>query len=148
MKRVTLETYRKDKYYPRVVRAVAALLAKSQVVSPVAVFVEMDLLQAPDLESWRFGRIPYLERVIRCNLAQASRILRILQMHHHDLNMRPSQTHYRRWGKGPKVALRFTKSGAAALEEAYSRHFLAPGPKSKEREKASGRERIGHSRLP
>jgi hypothetical protein len=129
MKKVTLENYRKDRYYPRVVRAVAALRAKSEVVSPVAVFVEMDLLKASDLESWRFGRILYLEKVIRCNLAQASRILRIVRMHVHDLNMRPSQTHYRKWGKGPKAALRFTKSGAPALEEAYSRHFLAPGGK-------------------
>jgi hypothetical protein len=56
----------------------------------VDVFVQMDLLQASDLESWRFGRIPYLEKVIRCNLAAASRILRILRMHVHDLKFQPS----------------------------------------------------------
>src|ERR1700676_5030179 len=131
IKKVTLENYRSDKYYPRVVRAVAALLAKSAAIAPVDVFVEMSLLQAPDLESWRFGRIPYLEKVIRCNLAVASRILRILRMHVHDLKLQPSSSEYRKWGKGPRLALRFSKSGDPGVEEAYCRHFLVPGANSK-----------------
>jgi hypothetical protein len=143
MKKVTLENYRADKYYPRIVRAVAALLAKSATIAPVDVFVEMNLLQASDLESWRFGRIPYLEKVIRCNLAAASRILRILRMHVHELKLQPSLTEYRKWGKGPKFALRFTKTGDPGVEEAYCRHFLAPGASSKR-----GREKLERPRTP
>lgn len=129
MKKVTLENYRDDKYYPRIVRAVAALLAQGDVVAPIDVFVRMELLAKPDVEAWRFGRVPYLEKVIRCNLSQASRILRILRMHVHDLNMPPSPTAYVRWGKGPRPPLRFTKTGDPKLEEAYARHFLKPLPK-------------------
>ena len=96
MKKISISNYRADRYYPRIVRAVEAILAKGQVVAPADVFVQLDLLSAEDLEAWRFGRVPYLEKVIRCNLEKASRILRILRFHAHDLNMRPSQTHYKK----------------------------------------------------
>ena len=126
MKKITLENYRKDKHYPRVVRAVQAILGKGGgVVAPVDVFVQMELLSKADLEDWRFGRVAYLERVIHCNLEKASRILRILRMHMQDIKMRPSSAVYKKWGKGAKIALRFSKSGNPSLEEAYSLHFVA-----------------------
>jgi hypothetical protein len=136
MKKATVANYRDDKYYPRVVRAVEAILAAGDVVTPIDVFVQMELLSKADVEEWRFGRIPYLEKVIRCSLGKTSRILRLLRMHIHDLDMRPSQTAYVQWGKGPRTPLRFSKSGDPNLEEAYSRHFLAPGLKSKKRQKS------------
>ena len=136
MKKISVSNYRSDKYYPRVVRAVEAILATGQVVAPVDVFLHMDLLKAADLEAWRFGRVPYLERVIRCNLEKASRILRILRFHAHDLNMKPSQTYYKKWGKGQKIPLRFTKNGERPLEEAYARHFVAPGAGRKRQQAA------------
>jgi hypothetical protein len=74
-------------------------------VTPIDVFVHMDLLRKEDVESWRFGRIPYLERVIHCNLEKAERILRVLRMHVHDLNMIPSITVYVKWGKRKSLAL-------------------------------------------
>lgn len=135
MKRVNAESYQKDKYYPRVVRAVQSILAKGDVVTPIDVFVRMDLLRKEDVESWRFGRIPYLEKVIHCNLEKAERILRILRMHVHDLNMIPSVTVYVKWGKGRRIPLRFSKSGIPRLEEDYSRHFLAPGSQSKKKKR-------------
>jgi hypothetical protein len=136
MKKISVSNYRSDKYYPRIVRAVEAILARSQVVAPIDVFVQLDLLRPADLEDWRFGRVPYLEKVIRCNLEKASRILRILRLHAHDLNMRPSQTYYKKWGKGPKIPLRFSKSRDRNIEEAYARHFVAPTLRSKKREPA------------
>jgi len=71
--------------------------------------------------------VPYLERVIHCNLTKLSRFLRILRFHAHDLNLVPSLTAYMRWGKGPQMRLRFTKTGDPKLEEAYARHFVWPG---------------------
>lgn len=87
MKKITVENYRGDKYYPKVVQAFAAILATGDVVAPIEVLVQMGLLRRSDVESWRFGRVPYLEKVIHCNLAKASRILRLLRLHAHDLNM-------------------------------------------------------------
>ena len=138
MVKITVETYKSDKYYPKVVRAVAAILAKGDVVAPVEVFVQMDLLSKADVESWRFRRLPYLERAIRCSLGKASRILRILRMHAHDLNMRPSGTAYVSWGKGARTPLRFSKTGAPGLEKAYSLHFLAPNRRPRSKHPAQG----------
>ena len=46
------------------------------VIKPVEVFQAMGLLSKKHLEDWRFGRIPYLEKVIQCNLGKAGRIRR------------------------------------------------------------------------
>ncbi len=124
--KVNVTSYRKDPLYPRIVRAVEPLLAR-KVVAPVDVLIGMGLLTPAKLEDWRFGRVPYLEKVIDCNLAKLSRLLRILRFHAHDLNLASSTTAYVLWGKGPKQRLRFTKTGEDKLEEAYSLHFLRPG---------------------
>jgi hypothetical protein len=71
--------------------------------------------------------VPYLERVVHCNLTRLSRLLRILRFHAYELKLVPSGTVYMRWGKGPKQRLRFTKSGHPKLEEAYGRDFVWPG---------------------
>jgi hypothetical protein len=79
VKKVTLTNYKTDPYYRDIVRAVSEILSKDKFGSPVEVFVRMKLLSKEDFEEWRFGRVPYLERVIRCNSSKASRILRILR---------------------------------------------------------------------
>lgn len=96
-------------------------------MAPVDVLIGMGLLTREHLDDWRRGRLPYLERVINCNLARLSRLLRILRFHAHDLNLKPSWTAYMRWGKGPKQRLRFTKTGGLKLEESYATHFVWPG---------------------
>jgi hypothetical protein len=124
---VSVTTYREDPLYPRIARTVATILQRGTVVAPVDVLVGMGLLASDHLEAWRRGRVPALEQVINCNLTRLSRLLRILRFHAHDLNLVPSVTVYRRWGKGPKQALRFTRSGDPKLEEAYATHFVWPG---------------------
>jgi len=116
-----------DPLFPKIERAVAAILAKGKVVAPVDVLITMQLLAPHKLEDWRRGRVPYLERVVDCNLTRLSRLLRILRFHAHDLKLVPTQTVYCRRGKGPKQALRFTRTGDANLEAAYARHFVWPG---------------------
>ena len=122
-----VESYKSEPLYPKIVRAATVLLQRGKVVAPVDVLVEMGLLTRKQLEDWRMGRLPYLERVIAGNLTRLSRLLRILRLHAHDLKLVPSVTAYMRWGKGPKQRLRFTKSGEPKIEEAYSRHFVWPG---------------------
>ena len=126
-KAVNVGNYRDDPLYPRIQKAVAAVLATSKVVAPVDVLVRMGLLKPEQLQDWRHGRIPYLERVILGNLSRLSRLLRILRFHAHDLNLKPSVTVYMKWGKGAKHRLRFSKTGDPHLEEAYSQHFVWPG---------------------
>ena len=124
---VSTATYHADPLYPRVERVVNAILAKGNVVAPVDVLIGMDLLKPDQLEEWRRGQVPYLERVVAGNLSRLSRLLRILRFHARDLNLRPSATIYVRNGSGARQRLRFTKSGDAKLEEAYATHFVWPG---------------------
>lgn len=124
---VAPEAYRNDPMFPRIERAVLGILASSTVVTPVDVLIRMNVLQAKALEDWRFGRISYLERVIQGNLSKFRRFLRILGFYCHDLNLRASHTAYVRWGKGPRMPLRFTKTGELKLEGIYARHFVWPG---------------------
>lgn len=126
----TVETFRADPLYPRIERAVAAILENSKVIAPVDVLVGMGLLTRKHLDDWRRGRVPYLERVVTGSLPRLSRALRILRLHAHDLRLVPSSTTYMRWGKGPKTRLRFTKTRDPKLEEASSRHFVWPGKNS------------------
>ena len=93
--RVTVNDFQSDPLFPRVERAVAAILATGKVVTPLDVLIRMELLTRAKVEDWRFGRVAYLE----CNLTKLGRIFRILRMHAHDLKLVPSQTAYVRWGK-------------------------------------------------
>jgi hypothetical protein len=127
MRPVTHSTFRSDPLFPRIEYVVGTILEKGKVVTPIDVLVGMQLLKPDDLEQWRCGRVPYLERVITCNLTRLSRLLRILRFHVHDLKLVPSTTVYLRHGRGPKRLLRFTKTDDAKLEEAYATHFVWPG---------------------
>jgi hypothetical protein len=130
MKKVTLQNYMTDKYYPKIVKAVDDELKSQNFVAPIRVFLSMGLLEAQDIDNWRKDRVPYLEKVIKCNLAKAGRVLRILRFHAHDLNLKPSVTVYWRETSGGKIPLRFSKSGERNIEEAYSRHFVKLGKSS------------------
>jgi len=96
VKRITIQNDRTHKVYRRIVEVVGHILEQSNFVALVDVFVRMDLLSEEALDDWRAGRVPYLEKVVKCNLAKVSRILRILRIHAHDLNLAPSPTGYRR----------------------------------------------------
>lgn len=124
MKHIKVNTYQKDKHYPRVVRAVGKLLARADVVAPSQILIEMGNLSKNNYEAWRKGQVPYLERVFEGSLSKANRILRIIGFHAHDLNMVPRQTVYHQWGKGKNRVLKFSKSGDPNLEKAYSRHYV------------------------
>jgi hypothetical protein len=50
-------------------------------------------------------------------------------MHAHDLDLKPSLTVYKRWTKGSRPLLRFSKTGDHNIEEAYARHFVSPRKK-------------------
>ncbi|WP_144057756.1 hypothetical protein [Novipirellula maiorica] len=63
MKKITVENYKQDKYYEKVVRAMAAVLERQENVSPIDVMLQLQRLTPKQVEDWRFARIAYLERV-------------------------------------------------------------------------------------
>lgn len=121
MKKITVKTYQQDKFYPKVVLATAELLKESDEISPVAILPRIGNLTSQDYDAWRYGRIPYLEKVFQGSLSKAGSCLKIIGFHAHDLNMIPVHHTYRQVGKRNK--LRFTKSNISTLENLYSRHF-------------------------
>jgi hypothetical protein len=126
MKAINDSNYQKDTLYPAIARAVAEMLKTTNVVSPVELLLRLQRITKTQYEDWRFGRIPYLERVCSGNLSKLIRMLRILDHHARAIGLKPSQTVYRKWGRGGKgIVLRFSKSGPPGLEAAYSRHYVA-----------------------
>ena len=81
MKTITAANYQKHPFYPAIARAVQAILKTNTVVAPVEVLLHTQRITKQQLEDWRFGRIPYLERVCVGNLSKLSTILRILDLH-------------------------------------------------------------------
>ena len=133
----------------RVRRAFAAILNRQGYVSVVDVLVEMQSLTPAHLEDWRFGRVPYLERVVQGNLSKLSAIVREIRRVAEEQGLKPSETVYRKWGKGPKRPLRFSKHGEAHVERAYATHWVprrdrSPRPGNATGEEASAEARIGH----
>jgi len=120
MKKVNLENYRKDKYYPRIVSVVEDILSNGNIVKTIDVFVELGMLEKKKLKDWKEGRAPYLEKVLSGSLSKLSRILRILRFHVHDLNLKPQKQCI----KNGKKVLRYSKYGDRNLEEAYSYEFV------------------------
>jgi hypothetical protein len=124
--KLAVANYREFADYPKIVAAVSRLLARQRFVAPVELFVEMNLLAATDLERWKRGQLPVLERVLRCNLTRAGRILRLLRFHAHDLKLKPSITVYQHRGH----RLRFSHSGEPKIEQAYSTHLVVVGKRN------------------
>lgn len=104
--------------------AASKLLAEKGYISVVEVLMEMGKLSKADYENWRFQRVPYLEQVISLNLSKISLILRTLHQNAQNGHLKASHTVYTSWGKSPRQLLRFSKSGAPHLEQAYSTHFV------------------------
>ncbi len=121
----------------RVTSAVHGILKRESFVAPPELFIEMGLLTRQQYEDWRFGRVPCLERVITCNLAKTSRIIRILRYHAQDRGLKPSNTVYKKWRKGLKRLLRFSMSGDPNLESAYATHHVAGRRKREQLEEPS-----------
>jgi hypothetical protein len=95
MKTVTVDNYHEDKYYPRVVRAVAKILSRANVVASVDMLLEIGNLMKKNVEAGRRGKGSFLEYVVEGNLSKPTRILRIICFHVHDLNMVPQRMVYR-----------------------------------------------------
>jgi hypothetical protein len=105
--------------------AVYELLKDKDFISPVDLLLRMDVLKDKDYKDWRFGRVPYLEKVCGVNLAKLSSVMKELRIYAKQNNLKESFTVYKRWGvKGKVIPLRFSKTGHPEIEKAYSTHYV------------------------
>lgn len=102
------------------------ILREKGYVSFIDVLIKMGKLNKEDYENWRFRRVPYLEKVIKVNLVKVNHMLRTFHGNAKHGGLKSSSTSYMSWGKGPKVLLRFSKTGDPGVEAAYSTHFIRP----------------------
>ncbi len=98
----------------------------------VDVLMDIGVLQKDKYEDWRFGRIPYLERVCMVNLGKLSTVRHQMRVYAQKAGLKPSFCCYKQWGtkkKGgqghkPVIPLRFSKSGNPEIERWYATHFV------------------------
>lgn len=112
-----------------VAKAVDELLASKGYVAPVDVLVKVGVLSQKDYAEWNRGKIPYLEKACNVDLSKVSMIMRELKSVARKKFLKPSRTVYKKWGKGAKGNLVFSKTRAKHIEEAYSTHYV--GKKAK-----------------
>lgn len=93
-------------------------------VAPVDVLMDIGVLEKKDYDAWRRGQVPYLEKVCRVNLHKLSAIMHALRTCAAKNMLKPSWTYYHQYGKNRQTKLRFSKSGAEAIETAYATHYL------------------------
>jgi len=106
--------------------ATSELLKKKGYISFVDLFQSLGYLSNEDYESWRKGQVPYLEKIIRVNLMRINFIMKTVLKNSRNGKLKESWTFYKKWGKGPKRELRFSKSGNPQIEKTYSTHFIKP----------------------
>lgn len=109
----------------KIIFSINNILAEKNFVAPIDILLKIEVLSAKDLENWRRGQVPYLEKVCMTNLSKMSFIMKEIRTYAKLNNLKPSWTAYNQWGtKGKKIPLRFSKSGASVIEEAYATHFV------------------------
>lgn len=118
-KKVTLDNYKDDKFYPKVVKAVDEILVDQYIVETTEVFIKMGMLERKKMDDWSAGRIPYLEKVLSGSLSKLNRILSVLRFYVHDLNL-VSQHNLKKNGK---TVLIYSKNKSSKLERAYSLEY-------------------------
>jgi len=100
------------------------LLKEKNYVSSVDLLMRLNYLSKSDYENWRFGKVPFLEKVCKTNLGKLSYINKCLQGISKEMNLKASWTAYMKYGKGPKEKLRFSKSNNKHIEERYATHYV------------------------
>ena len=119
----------------RVVEAAEAALADHEYVSAIDVLTGIRLLHPSHVESWRKGRLDFLERWIQGNPEKFSRSLSLCRQWAREKGLRPSETRYVRVGRDGTVDLRFSASGDPEIERNYRTHFVSPALAGRKLEK-------------
>jgi hypothetical protein len=109
----------------RVVAVAEATLAERKVVAAIDVLQGIGWLPQARLEDWRRGRLPYLEAGISANLHKISASMSAFRRWARRRGLAPSETAYVSQTRD-RHRLRFSKSGAEAIERAYRTHWISP----------------------
>ena len=110
----------------RAFQAAEEALYKQKYVRPIDVFIGMKLLQPIQVDDWRKGRIPYLERVIQGSLGRITFCMKCFRAWAKEKGLKPSPTTYLSRTSGPKRELKFSMGGNLEIEQSYRTHYISP----------------------
>lgn len=100
------------------------LITEKGFICSIDIFYELDILSKAQIKDWRFGKIPYLEKVCNKNLGTLTFINKTIKEIAKDKNLKPSWTAYNKFGKGVKSRLIFSKTKDENIESAYATHYI------------------------
>jgi len=86
--------------------------------------LRLGYLTKDDYDSWRLGKIAYLEKGCNINLSKLSFINNTIRKLAGKLKLERSLTTYNKYGKGPKTRLIFSKSANKNIEDSYATHYV------------------------
>lgn len=117
-------------------RAALALLGRDGRITYPTLLLELGILSAQDLDAWRCGRVPFLERVTRANLTKLARIQTAVR--------RLARAHglTRRIVQAPR-GRHYSKSGHPFVEEEYHAVYIRRGRTADEDRAEDRRRAIG-----
>ena len=110
----------------RVIQAAEESLKTQHYVSCIDVLLGIGYLQAVHLKDWRYGQVPYLEKVLQANLGKISYAMQCFRRWAKRKGLNPSETAYVSNNQRNKRRLQFSKSGKLSIERAYRTHFVSP----------------------
>ena len=94
------------------------------IVCAIDILKQLNFLSNKDYDSWRFGRVDYLEKVCNANLSKLTLINKLIRKYSTELGLKGSWTGYNQYGKDIKRRLRFSKSGEKTIEDGYATHYI------------------------
>jgi hypothetical protein len=110
----------------RVLQAAEDALADHGYASLIDLFTGMRLLSPVHVESWRKGRIEFLEPMIQGSPDKIAFAQSVFWQWAREKGLQPSETRYVRAGRDGPVDLRFTGSGDPKIEKICRTHFVSP----------------------
>jgi hypothetical protein len=117
---------RQEQLKKRVVGAAEAALAHHHYVSAIDVLTGAGMLMRENVESWRKGRIDFLEWVMQGNLKRISKSMSFFRQWSRQKGLKPSHTQYVGKTRRGKADLQFSKSGDQSIENSYRTHYISP----------------------
>ena len=108
----------------KVKQIVHSLVYEKGFVCAIDMLLKLEYLSSQDYESWRFGKVDYLEMVCKTNLSKLSLINRTIRKTANELKLKRSWTGYHKYGEVPNKKLIFSKSRDNKIEDAYATHYV------------------------
>jgi hypothetical protein len=126
----------------RVTKAAEASLADHDYVSAIDILVGIRWLDPRMVDRWRQGQFDCLEAVVQSNLPRISEAMKLFRSWALTKGLLARETHY--VARTPqRQTLRFSRSGAPTIEQAYCTHWISPKLSERKRERLA--EKVGRA---